>query len=66
MDSKLLFSAGRSLDQILTDDECREARDNIRTFFELLDRWDREHDVTVVSDISTIENCEHTEGGHNE
>jgi len=66
MGKKVSFAIQQSADRMLTDDDYREAKENIRTFFELLDRWDKEQNVTNGPNYSKIQNYAHVEGGHNE
>ncbi len=66
MRNKASFTIEQSADRILTNDDCREAKENIRTFFELLDRWDKEQNVTNGPNYSKIHNYANVEGGHNE
>ena len=49
-----------------TSDDYREVQNNIRTFFELLDRWDKEQNVTNGPNNSKIQTIECSEGGQNE
>ncbi|MEI6208240.1 MAG: hypothetical protein WCP20_15775 [Desulfuromonadales bacterium] len=58
------FFSKRGVD--ITDEDYREMKANIRTFFELLDRWDSEQNVTNLLEFSKIQTDDHAEGGHNE
>lgn len=50
----------------ISDEEYREMTTNIRTFFELLSKWDREHNVTKGPNYSKIQTDGHAEGRHDE
>ena len=50
----------------ISDEDCREMKVNVRTFFDLLGKWDGEQAVTKGPNYSKIQSDEHAEGGHDE
>ena len=58
------FFSKRGVD--ISDEDYREMKVNVRIFFELLNKWDGEQNVTKGPNYSKIQTNDHAEGGHDE